>query len=112
MNRNKSSESSGGGKMKSQELFSSCTMKNYVKHRLLNDDDDFEKSLYKKPNPIPFCDKNSIVYGKTISSPRATLTGEVKTKKNTGKTVSSSAATEPDSDDDFVPCTFRTGSEK
>jgi hypothetical protein len=65
MNKNKSSESSGG------------TMKNFVKHRLLNDDDDFEKSLYKKPNPIPLCDKNCIVCGK-ISSPRVTLTSEIK----------------------------------
>lgn len=107
MNKNKSSQSSGGGKRNS----SGCTMKDFVKHRLLTDDDDFEKSLYKKPNPIPLCDKNCIVCGK-ISSPRATLFGEVKKKKNTVKTGSSSATTVPDSDDDFVPCTFRTGSEK
>lgn len=76
MNKNKSSQSSGGGKRNS----SGCTMKDFVKHRLLTDDDDFEKSLYKKPNPIPLCDKNCIVCGK-ISSPRATLFGEVKKKK-------------------------------
>ena len=108
MNRNTSSESSGGGKRKSQQLFSSCTMKNCVIHRPLNDDDDFEESLYKKPNPINPKKKT----GKTISLPDVTCTGDVKRKKNTGKTVSSSSTTEPNSDNDFVPCTSGAGSQK
>jgi hypothetical protein len=49
---------------------------------LNDDDDDFEKSLYKKQNPIPK-EKHD-----------ATHIGDVKIKKNAGKTVSSSAATE------------------
>jgi hypothetical protein len=101
MSKNTPNQSSGGGKKKSQP---------WKKEILVNDDDDFEESLYKKPNPIN-SKKNT---SKTISSPGATRTGDVKRKKNAdaGKTVSSSAATEPDSDDDFVPCTFGTRSQK
>ena len=84
MNREISSESSATRKRKSQRstMNGSCTMKNYVIHRSLNDDDDFEKSLYKKQKPIP------------KEKPDATHIGDVKIKKNAGKTVSSSTATE------------------
>ena len=98
MSKNTPNQSSGGGKRKSQELFSFYTMKNCIIHTSLNDDDDFEESLYKKPNPI--------------NPKKNTRIDDVKRKKNAGKTVSLSAATEPDSDNDFIPCTFRTGSEK
>jgi hypothetical protein len=91
MNKNTSSESSGGGKMKSEELFSFCTLKNCKIHGSLNvnDDADFEESLYKKPKPIN-------------RKTGATCTGDVERKKNAGKTVSSSAVTEPDSDNQCI----------
>jgi hypothetical protein len=59
-------------------------MKNCVIHRSLNDDDDFEESIYKKQNTIS-----------PKKKPDATHTGDVKRKKNTSKTVSSSAAVVP-----------------
>jgi hypothetical protein len=93
MSKNTPNQSSGGGKTKSQKLFSKNQVNddddfteslyikikpiNPKKNDQVNDDDDFAESLYIKIKPIN-PKKNA---SRTISSPGATLTGEVKTKK-------------------------------